>query len=205
MGLTGSVQISPATSAARLRGASPTSRCMTEAATLSNPSPIADATCPRYGGGSVLTSPLADDGGGNLPQVTTGVSPSGLLVMNQGYQGTPGLVGVVKPSAALNVSDMVGKTYAGFESDPLSPLGTVAVIFGAGSGSGTAITAAIFLTTTSPNNRTRILRSTWSSERADTGLFTSVTLTRPDTFDVCAGTSSGGTDSSAIPPASFTA
>jgi hypothetical protein len=136
-----------------------------------------------------------------------GVSPSGLLAIDQGQNndwaalfsfgptGPMGLLGVVKPSAALNVSDLISKTYAGFESDPLSPLGTVAVVFGTTPGTGTAITGGGFPkddVAQPPVLNLTLDLGAQSSQKP--GLFTSVTLTTPDTFAGCAGTPSGGTD-----------
>ncbi len=177
-----------------------------------SPVPIADATCPATQEGFVLVSPIAQTTPFPPPytptQTTTGISPSGLLVINQGEgsdttpTGPSSLLGVIKPSAALNVSDMVGKSYAGFESDPLSPLGTIAVVFGAGSG--TAITGGGFPkddVTQSPVIDTTLDLGTLSAQTP--GLFPSVTLTRPDTFEVCVGTPSGGTDSNGNPTCIF--
>jgi hypothetical protein len=177
-----------------------------------SPSAIPNATCPATSEGFVLVSTLPN--ATYYPaQITTGVSPSGLLVMDQGGQaqlfdstptGPTGLLGVVKPSAALNVSEMVGKKYAGFESDPLGPLGTVAVVFGTTPGSGTAITGGGFpkddVTQTPVINKTLDLGA---QSTQTPGLFTSVTLTQPDTYSVCAGTSSGGTDSQGNPTCIF--
>jgi hypothetical protein len=194
-----------------------------------SPSPIPDATCPATLEGFVLVSPLTNTklSPANTPygpaQITTGVSPSGLLVIDQGqdeaysqalgysysnFDATPtgpvGLLGVVKPSAALNVGDMVGKRYAGFESDPLSALGTIAVVFGTTPGSGSTITGGGFpkddVTQQSRADTTFEL----GAQSAQTpGLFPSVTLTQPDTFSVCAGTPSGGTDSHGNPTCIF--
>jgi hypothetical protein len=182
-----------------------------------NPSAIADATCPVTSEGFVLVSPVSNTT--NWPkQITTGISSSGLLVINQGQTedrfghgvfdaaptGPTGLMGVVKPSAALNVSDMVGKKYAGFESDPLGSLGTVAVVFGTTPGSGTAITGGGFPNddvTQQPRADTKLDLGAQSTQTP--GLFTSVTLTQPDTYSVCAGTASGGTDSQGNPTCIF--
>jgi hypothetical protein len=178
-----------------------------------SPTAIPDATCPPTTEGYVLVSPLPNvlD---SPAQITTGVSPSGLLVIDQGqnksvysqsnFDTTPtgpvGLLGVIKPSAALNVSEMVGKKYAGFESDPLSSLGTVAVVFGStpGSGtagSGTAISGGGFPkddVTQTPRTDTTLDLGTQSSQTP--GLFPSVTLTQPDTYELCVNTSSAGKD-----------
>ena len=188
-----------------------------------SPSPIPDATCPATLEGFVLVSPLtttAISKATNTPfgpaQITTGVSPSGLLVIDQGqdeasyifsnFDATPtgpvGLLGVVKPSAALNVSDMASKKYAGFESDPLTPMGTIAVVFGAGSD--TAITGGGFANddaTQQPRADTTLDLGAQSTQTP--GLFTSVTLTQPDTYSLCAGTPSGGTDAHGNPTCIF--
>jgi hypothetical protein len=184
-----------------------------------SPSSIPDATCPSTEEGHVLVSPLSTPTNVEYVytplQITTGVSPSGLLVIDQGQDaygnlsnfdatatGPVGLMGVVKPSAALNVSEMVGKKYAGFESDPLSELGTIAVVFG--TGSGTAITGGGF-----PNDditqqaRTDTTLDLGAQSTQTPGLFTSVTLTQPDTYSLCKGTSSAGTDSAGNPTCIF--
>jgi len=178
-----------------------------------------DATCPATQEGFVLVSPLSNQA--YYPQrITTGVSPSGLLVIDQGqnfqnggssfsnFDSTPtgptGLMGVLKPSAALNVSDMVGKKYAGFESDPLSNLGTIAVVFGSTSGSGTAITGGGFSkddVTQTPRTDTTLDLGTQSTQTP--GLFTSVILTQPDSYAACAGTPSGGTNTNGNPTCIF--
>jgi hypothetical protein len=174
-----------------------------------SPAAIANASCPSTAEGFVLVSPVSNTT--NYPaQITTGISPSGLLVINQGlaedefghslFDSTPtgpvGLMGVIKPSAALNVSELVGKKYAGFESDPLGPLGTVAVVFGTTAGSGTAITGGGYpkddVTQAPVIDKTLDLGA---QSTQTPGLFTSVTLTQPDTYSVCAGTASGGKDS----------
>ena len=206
----GSVQISPG-SAATWSFSSLTMNDLSGNAL--SPSPIPNATCPPTQEGFVLVSPLT-----NSPytpaQITTGISPSGLLVIDPGQNedafghltvditptGPTGLMGVLKPSAALNVSDMVGQKYAGFESDPLSPLGTIAVAFGSTPGTGTAITGGGFPgddVTQQPRADTTLDLGTQSTQTP--GLFPSVTLTQPDTYDVCAGTPSAGTDSSGNP------
>lgn len=184
-----------------------------------SPSAIPDATCPPTTEGYVLVSPLPEKV--NSPaQITTGVSPSGLLVIDQGQNktigygnqsifdtaptGPVGLMGVIKPSAALNVSEMVGKKYAGFESDPLGALGTVAVVFGSTPGAGTAITGGGFPkddVTQSPVIDTTLDLGAQSTQTP--GLFTSVTLTQPDTYEVCKGTASGGTDANGNPTCIF--
>jgi hypothetical protein len=172
---------------------------------------IPDATCSDTLEGNVLISPLPTPTDveyvyGPL-QITTGISPSGLLVIDQGQfeygnlsnfdataTGPVGLMGVVKPSAALTVSDMVGKTYAGFESDPMSEMGTIAVVFA--TGSGTAITGGGFPSDDSTQKaRTDTTLDLGAQSTQTPGLFTSVTLTQPDTYSFCAGTSSAGTDS----------
>jgi len=185
-----------------------------------SPSAIPDATCPATQEGFVLVSPLSSQA--YYPQrITTGVSPSGLLVIDQGQNfhvvgsstfsnfdttptGPTGLMGVLKPTTALNVSDMVGKKYVGFESDPLSNLGTIAVVFGNTSGSGTAITGGGFPkddVTQTPRTDTTLNLGAQSTQTP--GLFISVTLTQPDTFAVCAGTPSGGTDANGNPTCIF--
>jgi hypothetical protein len=219
----GSVQITPSTQG----GAASWSFSNFTMADLSGNSlsttPIADATCPATEEGFVLVSPVANPPISkqyNTPfgpaQITTGISPSGLLVIDQGqdeassnssnFDTTPtgpvGLMGVVKPSAALNVSDMAGKKYAGFESDPLTPLGTIAIVFGAGSG--TAITGGGFPNddaTQQPRTDTTLDLGAQSTQTA--GLFTSVTLTQPDTYGLCVNTPSGGKDSQGNPTCIF--
>jgi len=182
-----------------------------------NPSSIPAATCPATLEGFILASPLptpTDVEYVYTPmQITTGISPSGLLVIDEGqasygtisnFDSTPtgpvGRMGVLKPSASLNVSDMVGKKYAGFESDPLGPLGTIAVVFGTTPGSGTTITGGGFPkddVTQTPASDTTLDLGTQSTQTP--GLFTSVTLTRPDTYAVCAETASGGKDTNGNP------
>jgi hypothetical protein len=179
-----------------------------------SPTPIQDATCSSTSEGYVLVSPITQVTQGTnyyYPlQTTTGVSPSGLLVIDPGDDlssstltyfdqtatGPVGLMGVIQPSAALNVSDLVGKTYAGFESDPLSEMGTIAVVFSTNAGTGTAIKGGGFpgddITQTARTDTTLDL-GTQSTQTP--GLFTSVTLTQPDFYSLCKGTSSGGTDS----------
>ena len=175
------------------------------------PSAIPDATCPATSEGLVLVSLLSNTVYAPA-QITTGVSPSGLLIIDQGQNlsisndgassfdsaptGPTGLMGVVKPSAALSVSDMAGKKYAGFESDPLSPLGTIAIAFGSTPDSGTAIIGGGFPSddvTKTPRADTTLDLGAQSTQTP--GLFTSVTLTQPDNYSVCKGTPSGGTDS----------
>lgn len=186
-----------------------------------SPTPFADATCATSPQGFVLVSPLSitprDPG---ASQITVGISPSGLLAIDQGQNegfeaisdsekkgpgatGPLGLLGVMQSSAALNVSDMVGKTYAGFESDPLGPLGTIAVAFGSKPGTGTAIIGGGFPkddATQQPHTNTTLDLGSQSTQTP--GLFTQVTLTQPDGGS-CAGTPSGGTDSQGNPTCIF--
>jgi hypothetical protein len=184
-----------------------------------SPSAIPDATCPVTEEGYVLVSPLPTPTNVEYVytplQITTGISPSGLLVIDQGQDeygnlnnfdtsatGPVGLMGVVKPSAALSVSDIVGKTYAGFESDPLSDMGTIAVVFK--TGSGTAITGGGFPSddvTQQARMDTTLDLGAQSSQTP--GLFTSVKLTQPDTYGYCRNTSWGGTDSNGNPTCTF--
>jgi hypothetical protein len=215
----GSVQITPVTSGGTDSWSFSSFTMYDLSGNSLSPSAIPDATCATTQEGFVLYSPLSTPTNVEYVyyplQITTGVSPSGLLVIDQGqdyngnisnFDATPtgpvGLMGVVKPSAALTVSDMVGKKYAGFESDPLSSLGTIAVVFG--TGSGTAITGGGF-----PNDditqqsRTDTTLDLGAQSTQTPGLFTSVTLTQPDTYSLCRGTSSAGTDSAGNPTCIF--
>lgn len=185
-----------------------------------SPTPLPEGTCTPTPEGSVIVIPLPQTPpqGGQPPSVPTqptqvivGISPSGLLIVDQGQfqafaasrqysspiqapgpTGPLGLVGVAQPAAALNAADMVGKRYAGFESDPLSPLGTVAVAFGSTPGTGTAITGGGFPNddaTQQPATDTTLDLGSQSSQTP--GLFTSVTLTRPDTYALCSTPATG--------------
>jgi hypothetical protein len=190
-----------------------------------SPTPIQDATCASTEEGYVLASPTTEVAVGSgssidyFPlQITTGVSPSGLLVVDPGNDlystyltyfdqtatGPVGLMGVVQSSAALNVSDMVGKTYAGFESDPLSQMGTIAVVFSTNAGTGTAIKGGGFPSDDiTQQARTDTTLDLGAQSTQTPGLFTSVTLTQPDTYSLCAGTSSASQDSHGEPTCIF--
>lgn len=182
-----------------------------------SPTPLPGGTCASTKEGFVIAVPQSSVAGETLPtQVTVGISPSGLLVVDQGQNngyasrqspgptGPMGLLGVIQPTTALNVADIVSKKYAGFEAEAYGPLGTIAAVFGTTPGSGTSITGGGF-----PNDdvtQTPATDTTFDlgSQSAQTpGLFTSVTLTRPDSFSLCAGTPSGGTDAQGKPTCVF--
>lgn len=188
--------------------------------TALSPTPYQAGSCGTTLEGYVITAPAQfTTPTGNVQintHLTVGISPSGLLTIDQGQAdnlaainapgqtGPMGLVGVVQPASALSVSDMVGKTYAGFESDPLGPLGTVAAVFGTTPGTGTEITGGTFPNddvTKTPATNTTFDFGSQSSQTP--GLFPSVTFTGPDTYGYCTGTSSGGTDAHGNPTCIF--
>jgi hypothetical protein len=201
----GSIQINPGT--AGTWSFSNLNMYLLDGGSLS-PTPFPDGSCASTKEGFVIAVPLSGVAQQTTPsQITVGISPSGLLVIDQGQNsgwaarnptgptGPLGLLGVIQPTAALNVADLVTKSYAGFETEAYGPLGTIAVAFGATPGTSTSITGGGFPNddiTQLPAADTTVDLGSQSSQTP--GLFTSVTLTRPDSFGLCAGTASGGTD-----------
>lgn len=152
----------------------------------------------------------------NLPW-TVAVGPSGYLVVDQGqgdglaYQGTPvpdpsigpfGLVGFPQPSTQIDTSGLVGGKYIGFAYEPYNgdALRPVTQPIAFNGGSGTVATGGLYpnddVTQTPPGN---ISLDLGPQDSGVNGLYKSVTLTTPDTYNGCAFETYGGTDANGNP------
>lgn len=191
----------------------------TFAGTALSPTAIPTGNCGYTQLGYVINVPPSADTGSLT--LTAAVSPSGYFILDQG-QGEPsnagvtsfpatgpvGLVGVEKPSSAIDTSSLVTGKYLGFELDPIDlSLGrkaSLAVSFGQTAGSGTAIYGGTYPNddvTQTPLSNIEI--DFGQQDGQNNGLFKGVTVTVPDTYAACVSTSFGGTDASGNPTCIF--
>jgi hypothetical protein len=182
--------------------------------------------CAQTLAGAAVTVP--PDVTHSVPATTIEIGPSGIFVMDETQQepassglpqnGPSASVGVVQPSSALSVSDIIGARYAGFRfepaleanNDPFNNSGcplTELVGFGASAGTGTSLIGGTLGTypayacasypisgliedpTATPLSDTTITLGQQSG--GNNGLFPNASVTEPDPNDVCAV--SGGT------------
>jgi hypothetical protein len=152
----------------------------------------------------------------NLPW-TVVVGPSGYLVIDQGQGNGPvgdgpeagnwaigpfGLVGFPQPAGQIDTNALVSGSYLGFtyNSYAASAQHPVTQPIAFTGGSGTLATGGLFPkddpTQTPPAN---IAMDLGQQDSSTNGLYKSVTVTIPDTYNGCAGQSYGGTDANGNP------
>jgi hypothetical protein len=152
-----------------------------------SPAPLPAGYCALTQEGYAISLPTVA-GWNNLP-LTAGIGPTGYFILNIGQDPSGGnfnasipfgLVGIAQPSAPLDVSKLAATKFMGFESDINSPVGNVAVAFGAIAGSvsstGASITGGAFpnddITQTPAAN---ITISLGAQDPQNNGLFPAVT------------------------------
>lgn len=133
--------------------------------------------------------------------------------------GPFGLVGVQQPSSQINTANVIAAKYVGFEYDSILPdyassesssgvlktTPTLPVTFGQGTvGSGSVMRGGDFPNndvTKTPNNDITI--DLGAEDPQNNGLYTSVTVTVPDTYGSCLQQTYGGKDANGNPTCIF--